>query len=70
MEDRVTLYVDVVLARRKDGKVLWQVKNLRDCQEFAVDSNPVRTDENRKEAIREIAGRTAEKIHYRAFENF
>ncbi len=70
IEDRVTLYVDVVLATRKDGKVLWQVNNLRDCQEFAVDSNQVRTDENRKEAIREIAGRAAEKIHYRAFENF
>jgi hypothetical protein len=70
MEDRVTLYVDVMLERRKDAKVLWQLKNFRDCQEFAVDSDPVRTDENRKQAIREIAGRTAEKIHYRAFENF
>jgi len=70
IQDRVTLHLDIVLRTRKDGRVLWQVKNLADNQEFEVYSDPVRTEANRKEAIREIAIRTAEKIHYRTFEDF
>jgi len=70
IQNRVTLYLDIVLKTRKDGRVLWQVKNLADNQEFEVSSDPMRTEANRKEAIREIAIRTAEKIHYRTFENF
>ncbi|HIC90589.1 MAG TPA: hypothetical protein EYP21_00705 [Syntrophaceae bacterium] len=70
IQNRLTLYLDIVLRTQKDGTVLWQVKNLADNQEFEVCSDPVRTEANRKEAIREIAIRTAEKIHYRTFENF
>lgn len=70
IQRRVTLDLDIVLKTQKEGRVLWQVKNLSDNQEFEVNSDPVRTDANRKEAIREIAIRTAEKIHYRTFENF
>lgn len=70
IQNRVTLYLDIVLKTRNDGRVLWQVKNLADNQEFEVSSDPMRTEANRKEAIREIAIRTAEKIHYRTFENF
>lgn len=69
-ERRATVWLDIVLKKKEDGKVLWQVKNLSDRQEFTVGSDPVRQDEYIKEAIRQIAIRTAEKIHYRTFENF
>ncbi len=69
-ERRATVRLDIILKKKEDGKVLWQVKNLSDYQEFTVGSDIVRQDEYMKEAIRQIAIRTAQKIHYRTFENF
>ena len=68
-ERRVIVTMSVKLAKQ-DGEVVWQTKGFSDNEGYLVDDNPEQTDENRRNAIRLLSGRIAEKIVNRLSDNF
>jgi glutamyl-tRNA reductase len=59
-ERRVTVSVDLKLAK-KDGSIVWAAKDLSDFEEYRVDANTELTDANRRNAIRVLSKRIAER---------
>jgi len=68
-ERRVIVTMSVKLAKQ-DGEVVWQTKGFSDNEGYLVDDNPEQTDENRRNAIRLLSRRIAEKIVNRLSDNF
>jgi outer membrane lipopolysaccharide assembly protein LptE/RlpB len=68
-ERRVTVTLNVELAKL-DGGVVWASKGISDNQGYRVDNNPEQTDQNRRDAIRLLSQRMAEKIVNRLSDNF
>jgi len=65
---RVTL--DVRLVDKRQGKVIWQDRNMRDSVSFAVDPDPLVTRYNQKIALERMASRMAKKIYLNTMERF
>jgi outer membrane lipopolysaccharide assembly protein LptE/RlpB len=68
-ERRVTVSVDLKLTK-KDGRIVWDAKDLSDFEEYLVDADPQRTDANRRNAIGVLSKRIAERAVNRFSDNF
>ena len=68
-ERRVTVTVDLKLAKQ-DGNVVWTTQGLSDNEGYSVDANNERTDQNRRDAIRVLLRRIAEKVVNRLSDDF
>lgn len=67
---RVKITVSAKLVRRRDGKVLWQDRNLVQRRTYTVGATPQATDAAKQQAITELASTLAQTLHDRVFENF
>ena len=68
-ERRVNVTVDLKLTQ-KDGSIVWTAKGLSDFEEYLVDTDTERTDANRRNAIRVLSKRIAEKTVNRFSDDF
>ena len=68
-ERRVTVRVDLRLTK-KDGSIVWTAKDLSDFEEYFVDTDSERTDANRRNAIRLLSKRIAERTVNRFSDDF
>jgi outer membrane lipopolysaccharide assembly protein LptE/RlpB len=68
-ERRVTVTVDLKLAKQ-NGNVVWATQDFSDNEGYSVDANNERTDQNRRDAIRVLSRRIAEKVVNRLSDDF
>jgi outer membrane lipopolysaccharide assembly protein LptE/RlpB len=68
-ERRVTVTVDLKLTK-KDGSIVWAAKGLSDFEEYLVDTDTEQTDANRRNAIRVLSKRIAERTVNRFSDDF
>ncbi len=68
-ERRVTVSVALKLTKQ-DGNVVWATKSLSDDEGYSVDADNERTDQNRRDAIRVLSRRIAEKVVNRLSDDF
>jgi outer membrane lipopolysaccharide assembly protein LptE/RlpB len=68
-ERRVTVSVDLKLTK-KDSSIVWAAKGLSDFEEYLVDTDKERTDANRRNAIRVLSKRIAERVVNRFSDDF
>jgi outer membrane lipopolysaccharide assembly protein LptE/RlpB len=68
-ERRVTVSVDLKLTKT-DGSAAWAAKDVSDFEAYLVDLNPETTDANRRNAIRILSKRIAEKVVNRFSDDF
>ena len=68
-ERRVTVSVDLELTK-KDGSIVWTAKGLSDFEEYIVDRDPEQTDANRRNAIKVLSKRIAERTVNRFSDDF
>jgi outer membrane lipopolysaccharide assembly protein LptE/RlpB len=68
-ERRVTVSVDLKLTK-KDGTIVWAAKDLSDFEEYFVDVDAEQTDANRRNAIRVLSKRIAERTVNRFSDDF
>jgi outer membrane lipopolysaccharide assembly protein LptE/RlpB len=68
-ERRVTVTVDLKLTK-KDGRIVWAAKDLSDFEAYFVDTDTERTDANRRDAIRVLSKRIAERTVNRFSDDF
>ncbi len=68
-ERRVEVTVSVTLTKQ-EGDVVWGAKGFSDNEAYLVDDNPEQTDQNRRNAIRLLSRRIAEKVVNRLSDNF
>ena len=68
-ERRVTVSVDLKLTK-KDGSIVWAAKDLSDFEAYFVDTDTERTDANRRNAIRVLSKRLAERTVNRFSDDF
>ena len=69
-EKRVFVRLDVELQRADNGNILWCDREFTEKEEYVVETDKLRTEANKKSAIRSLSRRAAEKIHNRIFQNF
>lgn len=68
-ERRVSVTLDLQLTH-KDGSTAWAAKSLTDFQEYRVNLNAEITDANRRNAIRQLSRRIAERVVNRFSDDF
>jgi hypothetical protein len=68
-ERRVTVSVDLKLIK-KDGGTVWAANGLSDFEAYLVDKDTERTDANRRNAIRVLSKRIAERTVNRFSDDF
>ena len=68
-ERRVTVSIDLKLTK-KDGTIVWAAKDLSDFEEYFVDVDTEQTDANRRNAIRVLSKRIAERTVNRFSDDF
>ena len=68
-ERRVTVSVTLELTK-PDGHLVWKTQGLSDDEGYPVEDNPERTDQNRRDAIRILSQRIAEKVVNRLSDDF
>ena len=68
-ERRVTVSVALQLTKQ-GGNVVWATRGLSDDEGYSVDANNERTDQNRRDAIRVLSQRIAEKVVNRLSDDF
>ena len=63
-ENRVSVTMEVVFEERRNKKIIWTNKNLKETEEYLIaESNPSRTDINRRNALKKLAKDVAEKAY-------
>ncbi|UCG13961.1 MAG: hypothetical protein JSU72_05675 [Deltaproteobacteria bacterium] len=70
LDTRVIVTLDLTLTRAESDDVLWQNQALSYFEDYRQALDPLVTQSNRREALREIAVFLAEKIHLDIFEGF
>ena len=68
-ERRVTVTIDLNL-KKQDGSVVWAANGLTDDEGYTVDADKESTDQNRRDAIRVLSQRIAEKVVNRMSDDF
>jgi outer membrane lipopolysaccharide assembly protein LptE/RlpB len=68
-ERRVTVTVDLKLTK-KGGRIVWAAKDLSDFEEYLVDTDKEQTDANRRNAIKVLSKRLAERTVNRFSDDF
>jgi outer membrane lipopolysaccharide assembly protein LptE/RlpB len=69
LERRAIMQVDLILTR-KNGDVLWAGKSLTANEDYRVESDKLATERNKRDAIREISQRMAERVYRQMTEDF
>ncbi|MBI5599398.1 MAG: hypothetical protein HY890_06635 [Deltaproteobacteria bacterium] len=70
-EYRLTVVMSIRLVRRSDGKVLWQDLNMRDYEDFAVNTSSVMATKDAEAiALGKIANDAARLVRERVLEGF
>ena len=69
-QQRIKVTVSAKLVRRNGGDVIWQNKRLVQRRTYSVGADSQATDQNRRDAVRELAGEMAQTLHDSVFENF
>ena len=67
--ERVFVSVNLKLVR-PDGEVLWKGNGLREDEAYAVGDNKLATEENRRQALKNLSPRLAQKVYTRITANF
>ena len=67
---RITIYLSASLTRVRDGKVLWQDKNMKQNRTYNYTGNVVADETLKRDAITLLAEDLAQTLHDRVFENF
>ena len=62
-EDRVNMTIEVALKETKNNEIIWINRNFTGKEAFIVDTDPSRTETNRKKAIKKLAIDMAEKAY-------
>jgi len=68
-ERRVTVSVGLKL-KKSDGSIIWAANKLTEDQGYIVEADKERTDQNRRDAIRVLSQRIAEKVVNRLSDDF
>ena len=68
-ERRVTVTIALKLTKQ-DGNVVWSTQSLSDNEGYSVVADNERTDQNRRDAIRVLSRRMAEKVVNRLSDDF
>ena len=68
-ERRVTVTIDLNL-KNQNGSVVWAANKLTDDEGYFVDADEERTDQNRRDAIRVLSQRIAERVVNRMSDDF
>ena len=68
-EKEITIILDLTLAT-PEGKVLWTAKGIEESENYAVGSEKIRTEQNKKSAVASLSGRLAQRIFYRITDRF
>jgi outer membrane lipopolysaccharide assembly protein LptE/RlpB len=68
-ERRVNVTVDLILTQ-KDDSIVWAANGLSDFEEYFVDTDTEQTDANRRDAIRVLSQRIAERAVNRFSDDF
>ena len=68
-ERRVTVSVDLIL-KKQDGSVVWTTRGLTEDEGYLVAADKERTDQNRRDAIRALSQRIAERAVNRMSDDF
>ena len=68
-ERRVTVSVDLKL-QKQNGSVVWAANEITDDEGYLVDADKESTDQNRRDAIRVLSQRIAEKVVNRMSDDF
>lgn len=70
-EYRLTIKLDISLVRKRDGKILWEDKNIADYEDFKVTTADVNATKSAElDAVRKMAKDTARLIKERMLEDF
>jgi len=62
-EDRVNVTIEVALKETKNNEIIWINRNFTGEEAFIVDTDPSRTETNRKKALKKLAIDMAEKAY-------
>jgi outer membrane lipopolysaccharide assembly protein LptE/RlpB len=68
-ERRITVVVDVQLSS-PDGKTLWALNGISASEEYAVASDNMVTEQNKKSAVSRLSKRLAQRIYYQMTDDF
>jgi TolB-like protein len=69
-EERVVITIDVELQRTDNGEILWCNRSFVEKQDYAVETDKLKTEANKKAAIQVLSRRAAQKIHNSIFQSF
>lgn len=67
---RLKIKLDIRLTDRASGKVLWHEKAMEEKAAFIVETDPLVTRFNQRQALQEIARRLAKRIYLKTMERF
>ena len=67
---RLKVKLDMRLADRRTGKVIWHDRAMEEKASFAVDEDPLVTQYNQQQALESIARRLAKRIFLKSVERF
>lgn len=67
---RLRIRLQATLLDRVTGRVIWKDESMEDKANYAVTGDPLKDRYHRREAIRRIAQRLAERIYARTLERF
>ncbi len=62
--------LEAKLVDRKTGKIIWDDPNMEEKASFSVDSDPLKTRYNQRQATKKIAQLLAERIYLKTMERF
>jgi hypothetical protein len=68
---RLKIKLDMKLTERSTGRVIWHESSMEEKAEYVVvGTDPLVTQHSEREALREIAGKLAERIYLKSLERF
>ena len=68
-ERRITITVDVRMVR-PSGELLWTGKGISEYEAYAVTSDKIRTEQNKKSAVANLSRQMAQRIYYQIISGF
>jgi hypothetical protein len=66
----IVVTIDVELQRTDNGEILWCNRSFVEKQDYAVETDKLKTEANKKAAIQVLSRRAAQKIHNSIFQSF
>ncbi len=70
LQRRVIVNCDIELVRRDNRKLIWRGRGISAGEDYDVDTDNQVTEDNREQALEDVAKNLALKIHDGIFENF